>query len=443
MRRLAAIAGLALATAGCADLGRPPAPRAHDAVSRMTPQGPSPWREDFGDPGLRALLAQADVANLDIKLALARLERARAEEGVTGGHRLPQVTIGVEGAVGAARSGEARSRGVPSLEATYEIDLFGRLTAAAQAAAAEGRASEIDVETARLLVGAEAAKAWSALAQARALGQAQALRTGAAAGALDLIRLRAEAGRATSDEVEARRQALDEATAGRRAAEIEIERQRLRVTALLGRTELVDLPAPVASEPPPPPPAALSSDRVAARPEVRAAFQRLAAADSRRAEAVAASRPKFIINLAAGAVDPAVANLLDVKSVLWALGTGLTHDLLDGGAAKSRIRGAQAEVDAADLAYRKAVVEGWSEMRAAALDAAAAHEAAVIAQSGLVRAHRALASAEQRHKAGVADGVDMAAAKDLVARAAQAGAEARGRAQLARVQLALAFGGGV
>jgi outer membrane protein TolC len=443
VRRLVAIAGLALATAGCADLGRQPAPRAHDAVSRMAPQGPSPWREDLGDPGLRAVLAQADTANLDIKLALARLARARAEEGVTGGRRLPRVTIGVEAAVGAARSGEARSRGVPSLEATYEIDLFGRLTAAAQAAAAEGRASEIDVEAARLLVGAETAKAWSALAQARAFGQAQAIRAEAAAGALDLVRLRAQAGRATGDEIEARRQAVDEATVGRRAAEIEVERQRIRLTALLGRTELVDLPAPPGAEVPSAPPATLSSDRVAGRPEVRAAFQRLVAADSRRAEAVAASRPKFVLSLAAGAVDPAVANLLDVKSVLWAVGAGLTHDLLDGGAAKSRIRGAQAEVDAADLAYRKAVVEGWSEMRAAALDAATARQAALIAQAGLDRARKALAATEQRHKAGVADGIDLAAARDQMARAGQAAAEARGRAQLARVQLALAFGGGV
>ncbi len=443
MRRLFAIAGLALATAGCADLGQPPPPRAHDAVSRMTPVGASPWREDLGDPDLRALLAQADMANLDIKLALARLERARAEEGVTGGHRLPQATVGIEGAVGAARSGEARSRGVPSLESTYEIDLFGRLTAAAEAAAAEGRASEIDVEAARLLVGAETAKAWSALVEARDLTAAEVARADAATAALALVRLRAEAGRTLSDEVEARRQAVEEAQGRRRAAEADVERQRIRLTALLGRADLIAMPAPAAAAPPPPQPAVLSSELVAARPEVRAAFQRLAAADHRRAEAVAASRPKFAITLAAGAVDPAVANLLDVKSVLWALGAGLTHEVLDGGAAKSRIHGAQAEVDAADLAYRKAVVDGWADMRAAALDVAAARDAAVLAQSGLDRARRALAAMEQRHGAGVADGVDLAAGRDQVARAVQAVAEARGRARLARVQLALASGGSV
>ena len=443
MKRLVVIAGLALATAGCADLGQPPAPRAHDAVSRMAPIGASPWREDLGDPGLKLLLAQADAANLDIKLALARLERAHAEEGVTGGHRLPQATIGVEGAVGAARSGEARSRGVPSLESTYEIDLFGRLTAAAQAAAAEGRASAIDVETARLLVGSETVRAWSALVQARDLAAAEAARADAAAGALALVRLRAEAGRALPDEIEARRQAVEEAQARRRAAEVEIQRQRIRLTALLGATDLVAIPAPTASGLVPPQPVTLSSDLVATRPEVRAAFQRLAAADSRRAEAVAASRPKFAITLAAGAVDPAVANLLDVKSLLWALAAGLTQDVLDGGAAKARIRGAQAEVDAADLAYRKAVVEGWAEMRAAVLDATAAQDAAQVVQAGLDRARKALAALEQRHGAGVADGIDLAAGRDQVARATQAAVEARGRAQLARVQLALAFGGGL
>jgi len=437
-----AIAGLALALAGCADLGRPPSPRAHDAVDRLAPKGPSPWREDFGDAGLRALLAQADLANLDIKLALARLERARAEEGVTGGHRLPQATIGLEGAVGAARNGEARSRGVPSVESTYEIDLFGRLTAAAQAAAAEGRASELDVATARLLIGAETARAWSALVQARDLAETQGARAEAAEAALALVRLRNQAGRATADEVEVRRQAVEEALVQRHAAEAEIERQRIRLTVLLGRSELVAAPSPPVVAPPSSTPAGLSADLVTARPEVRAAFQRLAAADSRRAEAVAASRPKFMLSLAAGAVDPAVANLLDVKSVLWAVGAGLTHDLLDGGAAKARIRGAQAEVDSADLAYRKAVVDGWAEMRAAVLDDGAAREADLVARTGLARARTALTALEQRHGAGVADGVDLAAGRDQLARAAQAVAETRGRARLARLQLALAFGGG-
>ena len=179
------------------------------------------------------------------------------------------------------------------------------------------------------------------------------------------------------------------------------------------------------------------------RPEVRAAFERLSAADSRRAEAVAASRPKFMLTFAAGAVDPAVANLLDVKSVLWAVGAGLTHDLLDGGAAKSRIRGAQAEVDAADLAYRKAVVEGWAEMRSALLDGVAAREAAMVAEAGLRRARAALITLERRHEAGVADGVDLAAGRDQLARATQAAVEARSRAQQGRIQLALALGGGV
>ena len=443
MRRVVAIAALALATGGCAEFARPPAAHPHDAVSRLAPAGASPWREDLGEPALRALLAQADLGNLDIKLALARLERARAEEGVTGGRRLPKASIGLEGAAGAARNGEARSRGVPSVEAEYEIDLFGRLTAANQAAAAEGRASAIDVETARLLVGAETVRAWSALIQARDLSEAQAARQDAAAAALALVRLRAEAGRAPAEEVEARRQAAEEAQARRQAAVAETERQRIRFTALLGRTELIAMPTPSAAIDLPPQTAVLSSDLVAGRPEVRAAFQRLAAADSRRAVAVAASRPKFGITLAAGAVDPAVANLLDVKSLLWAAGVGLTHDLLDGGAAKAQIRGAQAEVDAADLAYRKAVVEGWAEMRTALLDASDAREAAVVDQAGLDRARKALAVLEARHGAGAADGVDLAAGRDQLAHAAQSAAEARGRAQLARVQLALALGGGL
>lgn len=438
MNRVLAIVLVSLATAGCAGGAKP---GAHDAAARLAPKGESPWHEDLGDPGLHALLAQSDIASLDVKLALARLERANAETDAAGRVRMPRATIGVEGAVGAARKGNIRSRGVPSLESDYEIDLWGRVASATRAAAAEAKAAAIDIEMARLLVAAETARAYVALETARAQEPACLRRSAAAARALSLVRLRAAAGRATPEELEARRFAVAEADGQTRQAHLEVGRQIIRLSALLGRDKLIDEPPVGHLTLPAEPPASISSDVVAQWPQVRAARARLLGADARRAEAVAASRPKFMINLAGGAVDPAVTNLLDSKSLVWAFGAGITHDILDGGAAKARVRGARAEVDLADLAYRKAVVEAWADLRLALGEASAGRDQAERATIAVAGAERALRAVEARHKAGAADGIDMAAGQDQLARALQSQAEARGRALTARVQLALALGG--
>lgn len=438
MNKLAlASATTLLALAACAEGPRPDRPA---AAARLAPRGPSPWREDLADPVLRQLLAEADAGDLDVKLALARLERAEADVAAARADLSPEVTVGGDAATGGRSLHSATSAATPALAATYELDLWGRLAAAASAASHDRSAAEADVAAARLLVGAETARAYVALCTAeRAEGTAEHRRA-LAERALVLTELRAREGVAGADELASRRQALSEAEVRRRGAQAEAALQRIRLGALLGRSEPASPPVDTMPSPPDGGPIA-SSELIDGRPDVQAALARLAAADQRRAVAVAASRPQFQITAALGAPDAAVAVLLDSGALAWAAAASLTHTLFDAGANRARIHAADAEADAADIGYRKAVLQGWTELRGAIVDTAAAQDEAAQAQAALAAADRSLARGEMRHQAGTLDGLALGALDDQAAAAVQASDQARARWLDARVRLALAAGG--
>jgi outer membrane protein TolC len=116
--------------------------------------------------------------------------------------------------------------------------------------------------------------------------------------------------------------------------------------------------------------------------------------------------------------------------------------VLDGGAARARARAASADADVADLQYRKVVLAGWSEVRAALIDTARARRDVAAARAAQEEALRSRAEVMTRLREGAADGLDLAAAEGGGAAAQDQLRAARLNATEARVRLALATGGG-
>lgn len=438
-RAWTALAAAATLLSGCAHLD--PADRAPrtDPVTRLNPQGPSPWRLDFGDPALAALLREADSGSLDVKIALARVARARAELAEAHAHRAVQASIGGEGAGGGTDFHDARSAATPTFEAGYEVDLWGRLAHAEEAAAHDGAAADDDVTSARLLVAAETVRAYAALRVAQETAEAFTRRTALAERGLALTERRIAEGAAGPAALAAARSVLAQSQAGLASAREEQSLQADRLANLLGRSSVdiragstltADLPAP-----------STASEIVAGRPDVHAAFSRLQAADARRAQAVAASQPQFQITALLGAPDASIATLLDARALAWAVAASLTQSVLDGGAARARVHAASADADVADLQYRKVVLAGWSEVRAALIDAIRARREIVAAQLASDDARRAAAVIAARRQEGVADGLDEVAAESGHEAAQDQLRVARLNAVEARVRLALATGG--
>ena len=441
---------LAVLLSGCAhETAADRAPRP-DPVARLAPAGESIWRENLGDPALADLLRRADLGALDVKIALARLERAQAEVDLAGAAAGPRLEAGVAGALGGRTFASRRAVGAPTLEATYDFDVSGRIARLRQAAASEWTASAAEVAGARLLVGAETARAYVGLCAAQDELAAAGRRQTAAGRSMTLVRARLAEGLATGPDVETQVAALDAATGAAQAARLAARSQAARLAALTGGPPLPE-PAPAPPPAPPPAPCALpdlppASQVVAAdlgdgRPEVQAALARLQAADFRRAAAVAAERPQFLISAVIGAPDAAIATLLDTRALAWALAGRIGETLLDAGAGRARIRAAASEADLADLAYRKTVLQGWTELRIAAMTEVAADERLAAARRADVRAQARLGVAQARHDQGATDGLALAQAREGLEQAHDLVRQARLGAAEARIARGLAGGG--
>lgn len=161
--------GGALLLGGCAHTPPAPAPLQNiqsqwqDADLLPAEQGTdinARWWESFNDPILTELIDEAERNNLDLQLAALRVLEARALNRGADAGLWPQLT----GALGAGRSrgttGGTRNNFSAGLEATWEVDVTGRLSALARAADAGLAASKADARSVRLLLLAEVANAY-------------------------------------------------------------------------------------------------------------------------------------------------------------------------------------------------------------------------------------------------------------------------------------------
>ncbi|TCS04322.1 TolC family protein [Caulobacter sp. BK020] len=406
------------------------------------PTSPPAWAATLDDPVLSDLLVRADQGSLDIRVALARLDKAQADVALARAERRPHLTIGAEAAVGGADfSSSSAGAGAP-VAGSYEVDLFRRLKSRQGAAEADKVAAEHDVAAARQLVLAEVARTYVTLRADQEHRAAATVRAELARQAQDLLGRRASEGVILAEAVTTARTAQAQADADLQRAAHAVDADRWRLGLLLGQDAPIDEPAYGGDEIPATPLIATAeSDAVLARPAIRAAYARLQAADARVAEAVAASRPRFTLMAGIGSGDPDLLYLLDVRALAWAIAGGLTHELLDGGAAKARKQGAEAEARLAELAYRKAVGQAWGQVRLdlAVLQDAAASES--VAKKAWTRAVVAFGTGQTRHQDGDIDAMALAA---LEARAIEADV-ALTNAQAARAQayvdLMLTLGG--
>lgn len=462
-RRLLAAAS-ALALAGCI-AGPGPRPQASDvtlppafmfapdsptqaSVAALLPQDDAAYR------GLSEL-ALADAPTLGA--ALARIDAARAGADRARAERLPSVTAGasVEGTrTNPNQFGAALPPGISidttrvtygaNLNASWDVDLFGQLRAQERAARLRVDAATADAAAVRLALLSEIAGSvidWRTLAAREAairddLTAAEQLtrlagareRSGIAAG---FDRVRAESAAATA---RSRLAALDSERARLIGRLVTLTAQPAeRVTAMLAEPA-----GGVALRPAPP---ALPSTLLTARPDIRAAGSRLAAADADVAAAAARRFPKLTLSGTIGLLAFGLGGLLDSDAVVGSLGAGLAGPLLDFGRIAAEIDRTEAETRVAFQNYRGALFTALGDVESAyALIAAADREAAATREEA-ARAQRSARLADTRFRAGLSDFLTVLDSVRNAQGALERAAAAEGRARRARILLWQALGG--
>ena len=179
-----ATAASALTLAACAagpDYAQPATPSSAAAPfvstsAAVTAASPDDdWWQLYQDPVLDSLIADALAANTDIRVAVARLERARASLGEVRNDRMPQATLGASATYNRF-SQVQRVPGVDSeswlvdggLDVSYEVDLFGRISRTIEAARGDVGAAAADADVVRVSVVAETTRAYADAAAAAA-----------------------------------------------------------------------------------------------------------------------------------------------------------------------------------------------------------------------------------------------------------------------------------
>ncbi|TFI58662.1 efflux transporter outer membrane subunit [Sphingomonas parva] len=409
MRRPAA-AGLLLLLASCA--GRTPAPVPAEAAvqvpggwrTRLGPTAPIErrWWERFGDPVLAALVERAIVHNPDIGIAAARVREARAQERLARSQLSPSLDLG--GGVSYGRSvgplgqpSESLSA-QPLFQASYELDLFGRIDRQVEAARAGTAAAQAGSETATLSVAAATASGYITL---RALDARLAIVRATLASrseALRIARNRAEVGYTSQLEL---RQAEAEYEATAQIVpqvELGIARQENALSQLVGDPpRAIERGVALAQLRQPPIPAGLPSDLLRRRPDIAQAEFTLAASDSTLAAARAQFLPQIRLTSSAGAV---LSTALGDPIAIWSLGGSILAPIFNGGRIQAQVDTAAARRDQAAFAYRRTALVAFREVEdnLAAVQRLAEQRARLEAQRRAVA--DALRHATNRYQAG-------------------------------------------
>jgi multidrug efflux system outer membrane protein len=457
-----------LCLGGCAALQPPPAreraelptlPQAFAAQAESA-GGAAPavavqWWRDFGDGELDRCIAAALAANYDLRAAAERVAQAAAQARLAGADLRPSISAGLS-------AGRQRQNfiGLPlpgapdplsststafglSLDVAWELDLWGRLSAAERAAELDFAAAHADFAAAQLSLAGQVAKAYFAATAARRQvtlteeGIATRRRT------LDLVEDRFAAGLAPRLEVEQARAELAATEASRaalvrRAAAASRQLELLQAQYPDGSSALPDrLPAVPAAVP-----GGLPLELLARRPDLLAAEQRLAAAEARTDSARAAAYPRLALTASGGTASEDLEDLLDGDFRVWSIGGNLVQPIFEGGRIRAGIEARDAAAAAEQARFADAVLRACAEVELA-LEA----EAELAAEAGHRAAAREAARAaeaqvEDRYRAGLENLL-------LVQSAARTRLEAESQALEAhrtwlenRVDLALALGGG-
>lgn len=323
------------------------------------------WWKAFDDPVLDGLVERAAQGNTNLQVAAARVTQARALLRATDADRTPQI-----GAQTGVQRTSQRALGFPPATAAtagvnvaWEVDLFGRLAKASDAAALDVQSREALLRSTTLLVQAQVAQAYFAL---RALDTERTIveDTGRAyADTLNLLERRFRAGDVA--ELEVARVRGEAAATQAEALALERERARMEhAIAVLVGTPATTLRieraawtgrAPVV-------PAGVPSTVLARRPDVSAAQASMNAALARVGVAQAAWFPSLALTANGGVASPELSDLFRSASRAWGVGALLSLPIFDGGRREAGVTSARAELDASAASYREQVLVAFQEV---------------------------------------------------------------------------------
>jgi outer membrane protein, multidrug efflux system len=378
---------LILILSGCAvgpNYERPnvPAPTTFRAPEPLPPDQAASladlkWFEVFKDPELQKLVRTGLAQNYDLRDAVARVEQARANLGITRSDQFPQV--GASGAVNFTRLSrdgslplpasfvptQNRNWGQASLNLlSFELDLWGRLRRATEAARANLLSADENRKAVVTTLVSDVATAYFNLRELDYELDISTRTLSTRRDSLGLTQQRASGGVATELDLRQAEQLVETAAETVPALQQQIEQTENQISLLLGQNpgsvgrgkSLTD------QEFPPDVPSGLPSALLERRPDIRAAEETLVAANAQIGVAKAAYFPQISLTAALGGQSTQLSTLFAGPKTTYNFVPQITQPIFTAGKLKSGVRLAEAQRDSALAQYEKAIQTAFTEV---------------------------------------------------------------------------------
>lgn len=337
------------------------------------------WWEVFGDPELNQLVEDVLTNNLDIRKATAAILEVRAQFVQARADRFPNLNLQGE----AVRQHRQMIGVVPgqsfsvetdvytvSLPASFEVDLWGRLARAEEAARAEFLRAEENRRTVAQTVVAETISLYLRMESFERGLQITRQLIQTLRRSLTLVESRYERGLASVLDVRQARRTLARAEAVLPSIRQDLGTTQQQLAVLLGRYPETGPPRPQPEDyfkRLDPVPAGLPSDLLLRRPDIRAAEAQLMALNAQVGASRASRFPRITLTGAYGYSSDELDGLFQPESELWDLALGLVQPLFDAGKLKAGQRAAEARYQQGVAEYAKTVLTAFAEVESAFL----------------------------------------------------------------------------
>jgi NodT family efflux transporter outer membrane factor (OMF) lipoprotein len=419
------------------------------------------WWELYGDAELNQLIGRLNVSNQNLAVAQAQYEQARALVGKARAGFYPSLS----GSAGVKRAGQgggsstlSTSDGISvsganaakisksydlSLNAAWELDVWGKLRRGLESSDASFQASAADLAAMRLSLQSELTQSYL---QLRVLDEQSRLldaTVAAYARALKLTENQYQAGIvAKSDVSQARTQLYST-----QAQAIDLQWQRAQfenaIAVLVGvapsefsiaaRKELPRLPDI---------PLALPSQLLERRPDIASAERKMIAANADIGVAQAAWYPDLSLSASGGYNGSSYADWISVPNRVWSIGPQLALTLFDGGARSAQVESAQASYQQTVAQYRQTVLDSFREVEDALVQLRVFEQEAQVQQDAVNSAREALQLLTNQYQAGTIDYNSVVSVQTSTLNNERTALTLLGNRLIASVQLIAALGGG-
>jgi multidrug efflux system outer membrane protein len=409
------------------------APPTEGQVSLLTsePADVAAWWNSFKDPELTALVQRAAAANLDAKVAVLRIAEARAQRDVAKAAAWPSLSVNASeqtnrlsestptGALFSKVGSLPGGISIPNpyqqdqlgFDASWEIDLFGRVRRSVEAANADTRAQVEDSRAVLVSMLGDVGHAYIDLrgVQAKRLVVLETIVT--EQDLLDLASQRRRAGLSSAvDEVRAAAEASSaEAQLPLLVQQAAVDVNRLSKLLALEPGALRPELDTVQPAPPVPPlvPIGLPADRARRRPDIREAEERLHAATARVGVAVADLFPRVTLGVQGGLQAQTLASLTNWASRFVTAGPSIELPIFDAGQRRATVRLQGVRAEEAALDYRRTVLAALEDADNAIAAYVTDQSRRASLEQAVERNREAVDLARQRYASGLGDFIDV------------------------------------